>query len=162
MERNKFIILLFSTIIAAFFGSFLASYLILTPQPVFVQTIPTLDMDKHFINQKPIPLDYPIFGNTLLNAGNVTSIKTEETKDGYKIKVNLKPFNNDPKNVDVKIRGKKVSISAQYKSKTKEESSSSQFFQTLSLPEKIDLKSVKQEKEGDSLVITIPKLSAKK
>lgn len=162
MERNKFLILLFSTIIAAFFGSFLASCLILTPAPIFVKTIPMSDIDRQFINQQPIPVDYPIFGNTLLNAGNVTSIKTEETKDGYKIKINLKPFNNDPKNVDVKIKGKKVSISAQYKSKTKQGTSSSQFFQTLTLPEKIDIKAVKQEKQGDSLVITIPKSEPKK
>src|SRR5574344_508798 len=34
---------------------------------------------------------------------NSNTIKTEENKDCYKIIVNLKPFNNDEKNVKVKI-----------------------------------------------------------
>jgi len=170
MEKNKFLILLFSVIIAAFFGSFLASYIILTPnnpEPIFAPKTPNVTFDinkqrKNLTNQEPSATDFPIFGNNLLNVGNVTSIKTEETKDGYKIKIDLKPYNNDPKNVAVKIRGRNVSISAQYQSKNKQGASSSKIYQSFTLPEKIDEKTVKQEKAGNYLVITILKKSPKK
>lgn len=195
MDKKKFLILLFSTVSAAFIGSFLASYLILAPhnfgpwfmpqnsprmmdgnaldqqmerrierqQELVADMSDDMDDDKNdFMARPPVPVNFPIFGNNVFNAGNVTTIKTEETKDAYKIKINLKPFNNDLKNVKVKISGDKVSISAQYKSKDKHEFKSSQFYQSLTLPKKIDVKTVKQEKEGDSLVVTIPKTEAKK
>jgi len=192
MDRKKFLILLFSTIAAAFVGAFLASYIFfpappmtflqrpmfgnmappVSPPPGFVQVQNSEQMDKmfkdqqkvfenindqsnNFIKQQPMPNFAFSSSNNFSNNG--TSITTEETKDMYVIKVNLKPFDNDQKNIEVKIKGKKVTISAQYKTKDKNEYSSSQFYQSLRLPVDIDAKAVSQKKEGDFLVITIPK-----
>lgn len=160
MNKKQFIILLFSTCIAAFFGAYIAFRAVTMPPPPPPAIMDTNDLAKQsedFMNQPPMPADFMVFGNSFLNAGNVTSIKTIETKDSYLIKINLKPFNNDPKNVDVKVKGKHISISANYKSKNENQSSSSQFYQSLTLPSKIDDKSVVQKREGDFLVITIPK-----
>lgn len=159
MNKKQFIILLFSTCIAAFFGAFVAFRMVTMPPPPppIMDTNQIVKQNEDFMNQPPMPANFMVFGNSFLNAGNVTSIKTEETKDGYLIKINLKPFNNEPKNVDVKVKGKHVSISANYKSKTQNQSSSSEFYQSLTLPSKIDDKAVTQKKEGNFLVITIPK-----
>lgn len=159
MNKKQFIILLFSTCIAAFFGAFIAFHTVMlpAPPPPIMDTNEMAKQTEDFMNQPPMPADFMVFGNSFLNAGNVTSIKTIETKDSYLIKIDLKPFNNDPKNVDVKVKGKHVSISANYKSKTKNQSSSSEFYQSLTLPSKIDDKAVEQKQEGNFLVITIPK-----
>lgn len=71
------------------------------------------------------PSGFMFIGN---NNQNSASIKTEDLKDSYKITVDLKPFNNDKKNIDVKVKDNIVSISAQYQSKDKNEFSSSQFY----------------------------------
>lgn len=159
MNKKQFIILLFSTCIAAFFGAFIAFRMVIppSPPPMIMDTNDIAKQSEDFMNQPPMPVDFTVFGNSFLNAGNVTSIKTIETKDSYLIKVNLKPFNNDPKNIKVKVKGRHVSISANYKAKTENQSSSSEFYQSLTLPSKIDDKSVEQKQEGKFLVITIPK-----
>ena len=169
MDKKNFTILLVSTVLAAFLGAFWAVYLSRPPHPPLGMNppMPIAEQEKMMEQQE----DYfekfnhdfdelvehsPARGSfiSINNAG----LKTEETKDMYKIIVDLKPFNNDEKNVNVKTHGKTVSISAQYKSKDKNEYSSSQFHQELMLPTKIDANAVKEEKKGDSLIITIPKI----
>lgn len=93
---------------------------------------------------------------------NYSNIKTEETNDFYKITIDLKPFDNDSKNVNIKVKNNKVTISAQYQLKNKNEFNSSQFYQSLTLPEKIDTKDIKQEIQKNYLIITIPKIKNKK
>lgn len=101
-------------------------------------------------------------GNNLLNMENSASIRTEELKDSYKITVNLKPFNNDPNNIDLKVKGNRITISAKYKSKNKNEFNSSQFYESLTLPSKLDAGTIKKQKEGSNLIIVIPKEDTEK
>lgn len=111
----------------------------------------------NFMKQSPITQGAIFVSNNKLNIENASFIKTEELKDVYKITIDLKSFNNDPQNIDLKVKGNTITISAKYKSKNKNELSSSQFYQTLTLPSKIDTNNIKQHKEDNSLVITIPK-----
>lgn len=176
MDKKNFTILLISTVVAAFLGAFIASFVVLKEhrQPRLVPFVsagvqPPISYDEQekimeqqekFFNKFDSDFD-DIIKHSPAKAGfiymNNSGLKTEETKDQYKIIVDLKPFNNDEKNVDVKVNGRTVSISADYKSKENHEFSSSQFHQTLMLPQKIDESAVKKERKGDSLIITIPK-----
>jgi len=186
MDSKKFLIILVSSVLAVFLGAFVAFWAIFGNlqknyhTSFFDRNMVTgvddsfAQMDKMFEHQQKM-LDrinkdfddlmnnnqshsgFMLLGNHGTGAENSASIKTEEQKDFYKITVNLKPFNKDGKNVDVKVKGNTVSISAKYQSKDKNEFNSSQFYQSLTLPSKLEAKDIKQEKHGDSLVITIPK-----
>lgn len=112
---------------------------------------------EELMNIKPVPSSYMFIGKNRINNQSQTSIKTEELKDKYKITVDLKPFNNDEKNVDLKVKDNTISISANYQSKAKNEFNSSHFYQSLTLPEKLNIKEIKQEKKGSYLIITVPK-----
>lgn len=177
MNKKQFSILLISIVLAAFLGAFAASVFVFGNR----QPAPPAGFGPAYIGDKPMMPDEilehqkKLFDNfekinddienvvehSPAGAGfvfvNNKGLKTEETKDAYKIIVDLKPFNKDEKNVDVKTLGNSIIISANYKSKDKNEFSSSQFYQSLSLPIKIDEKTVKKVKQGDSLVIIIPK-----
>lgn len=193
MERDKFIILLASTVIAAFLGAFTASMITNGDDhqcPCFFPNMIERPMKAHM----PISLNRT-FGhhermiespeeaadkleNDIENEAedlsmshaprhggfffiSTAGLKTQETKDLYKIIVDLKPFNKDMENVNVKVRGNMITISAKYKSNAKNQFSSSQFYQTLTMPMKINSSAIKKHKEGDSLVIVIPKVAIK-
>lgn len=168
MDKKNFTILLVSTVLAAFLGAFWAVYLSRPPHPPLGMSSPMpiaeqekmMDEQEEYLEKFNHDFDElvehsPARGSfiSINNAG----LKTEETKNMYKIIVDLKPFNNDEKNVIIKVKGNTIHISAQYKSKDKNEYSSSQFHQALTFPTKINDKAIKQEKKGDSLIITIPK-----
>lgn len=84
-------------------------------------------------------------------------IKTQEMKDAFKVTVDLKPFNNDEKNIKVNTHGDKIFISAKYRTGQNGDFKSSQLHQMLTFPVKIDTAKIKKQKEGNSLVIIIPK-----
>lgn len=182
MENKKFLILLLSTILAAFLGSFVAGRAMAKKaqmQPDFVQAAVVYpdEMTKQFdmmmqnhqkimekmnkdmdamIKEASDSANY-ITVNSKVSSGNYTAVKTEETKDNYKITIALSSFDNNPDNVKIEVKGNKVVISAQCKSNDKNASSSSQFYQSLTLPEKIDANAIKKHQEGHSLIIEIPK-----
>lgn len=192
MDKKNFVILVMSTLIAAFLGAFIASFviykMIMPPPPPHlgvpfvmdgVKSPSPKDMNAIFENNKKMleqqeeffdrfndevedSLEHYPTGARFVYVNN-NSLSTQETPDMYKVTIDLKPFNNDEKNVQVEVKGKTVTISAKYKSNDSDDEkegkqfSSSQFYQTLTLPSKIDEKSVKKQKEGSYLIITIPK-----
>lgn len=194
MDKKNFVILLVSTLIAAFLGAFIASFAIYKmimppPPPPFgphldasfvmngVRPPSPKDLNEAFErNEKMVEQQEEFFDKFndevedsfkhMPNTArfvyvNNSGLRTQETKDMYKVTVDLKPFNNDEKNVNVEVKNKTVTISAKYKSDDKKQFSSSQFFQTITLPSKIDSSLIKQEKKGNFLVITIPKIQKK-
>lgn len=105
----------------------------------------------------------PLVSNNTMFMQNVSAnFELKELKEAYQIKINLKPFNNDEKNVNVKINGNKIAVSAKYQSKSQNAANESNFYQSLTLPTKIKENNIKKQKEGDFLVITIPKKSEQK
>lgn len=191
METKKFLIILLSSVLAVFVGTFLAFWILfgninnyhkafsnslIIPEAFAAEnTIKNIsDIDKvieqqikffdkinkdfeELMNIKPVPSGYIFLGKNKINNQSQTSIKTEELKDKYRITVDLKPFNNDEKNVDLSVKDNTISISANYQSKAKNDFNSSHFYQSLTLPEKLNVKDIKQEKKDSNLIITIPK-----
>lgn len=190
MEKKQFVILFASTILSAFLGAFLAANLVLpqllkasqppapiiprpkvnivTHAPIVSHTvkqkaiISKMDkMSQVCMNQPPIPENFPFINNNMMNIANMTSLKTEETADYYKLKINLKPFNNDPKNIKIKIKSDSLMISGNYKSKNKKENYSANFNQSLRFPFRFKKGGIKKQKSGDELIVIIPKANTK-
>lgn len=180
MDKKKFIILLVTIVVTIFVSIFFSFWFFFgdkTPKNNFPNDIATPDfagVNEQFdqINkiisdqQKAIENFNKDFNNTINqkpflglfnNQSGAVNVQSEELKDKYKITVSLKPFNNDEKNVNVKVKGKEVTISAKYQSKEKNKTNSSEFLQTLTLSSKVNSKAVKREKQGDNLIISIPK-----
>ncbi len=117
------------------------------------------DFDKEFadINDfKSMPTGMMQFASPKLINGKPT-VQTLETPKDYIIKVNLKAFNNDPKNVQVKTKDKRIIISADYSSEKDDSYNSSVFYQSFNLPIKIDASMIKKEVKNNYLTVTIPK-----
>lgn len=184
MDKKSFIILLASTIIAAFLGAFIASavfsdkpkpyrplYRPMTKQRqvhlkpnevenVFEQQEEMLERDMRFFDRFDSDMDDLIkrsSNSTGFIQMNTAGLKTEETPSEYKIVVDLKPFGNNEKNVSVRTRGNVLKISAGYESNEKNNFNSSQFYQALTLPTKIEPRTIKKEIKGNRLTIIIPK-----
>lgn len=179
MDNKKFLIILFSSFIAFFLGSFFAFQAIFGNFEKNSSSFTGIDdsfsqMDKmieehqkildqfnkdidHFMNKNNTSSGIVIIDNQGIKTINSAIVSSEETKDSYRILVDLKPFNKDEKNIGIKVKNKTVQISAQYKSKDDNKFNYSQFYQTLSIPEKLNMDDIKREKYGDKLVITIPK-----
>lgn len=187
MEKKKFFIILSSVILAAFCGSFIAGRLsaqnnLMMQQP-FVPAVMAdpAEISKQFdvmmeSHQKLIEkmnkdMDALMKENadssqyftvsSKVSTGNYTAIKTEEIQDKYKITISLSAFDNNPDNVNVEVKGNKVIISALCKSNDKNESTSSQFYQSLTLHAKIDANLIEKYQRGNSLIIIIPKMNNK-
>lgn len=180
-NNKKFLILFVGGFVAIFLGAFLAFYLLFGQfirNSHFVYSNDFAEInnfqqsaDRLFRDQQRIFNNYDNEFNKFFerqagfmsekdinsNNTNVFSIKTNETKDSYKIRINLKPFNNDAKKVDIKIKDKMLSISAKFENKDKDSFNSSSFYQSLYLPQKIDKSRITKEVKNNILTIIIPK-----
>lgn len=178
MDRKKFSILILSTSLAAFLGAFFASLFVFgnlnrPVPPFFINHPPTppgyreipnpqaaIQEQQELFNKfnkdvdKSLKMDLNRDGFIYVNN---SELKTKETPDSYVITIDLKPFGLNPKNVTIKADDKKVLILAQYQSKNKKGVSSAKFSQELSFPVDINEDKITKQKQGDFLVITIPK-----
>ncbi len=80
----------------------------------------------------------------------------EETKDSYIVKVDLKPFNNNPENVKISIRDNILTVDARNVSKTKYGEQISRFQHNYEFDKKVDLDRYNTEVVNNHLIITIP------
>lgn len=184
MDKKNFLILLTCTVIAAFLGAFFASSLISNrrpPHPPMLEEMQghhnrpqiqggfenpmeqqeeIFDRDMDFFNRFESDME-DLIEQSPNTAGfiqmNNAGLKTTETPKEYKIEIDLKPFGADAKNVEIRSRANTIKISAGYKSKDKNNYSSSQFYQAITLPAKIDSNAIKKEQSGNILTVIIPK-----
>ncbi len=181
MDKKDFTILLVCTFIAAFLGSLLAIKHVLSPyrypyhphhhfmssnmEPFMRHDF---DYPKEFIEYHKKMMEnfdddvQPLLKRKMKNANlflfSNTGVKTQETDNMYKITFDMKPFNNNPKNVIIESEDDSITISAKYKSKKGNEIKSAQFFQEIEFPTDIKQNEIKKQYKGDSLIITVPKL----
>ena len=86
--------------------------------------------------------------------GEITHM--EKTPDAYKIIIDLKPFDNDEKNVEVKANGDTLSMNAAGVRNGRKGEAIYKFMQNYSFDDNVKLSEMTKEKVGDALVITIP------
>ena len=78
------------------------------------------------------------------------------TPDSYKILVNLVPFDNNEKNVEVKTNDNHLTISAAGEKVSKNKNEIVEFSQSLTFPEDVDLEKITKIREGNFYVISVP------
>jgi len=171
MDKKQFLILLGIAILTIFVSIFFSIWFFegrVKYEPQFGGVMPVQlgsgnndamfkQLNKMMENQQKAPDNmhnaFSSFQQEQFN--NTAEIKSEELDGVHKISINLKPFNNDPKNVKVDIDRNFVNITAKYESKNKNKMNSSHISQLVILPFKIDKKMVKQSMHGNVLVIEI-------
>ena len=91
-----------------------------------------------------------------LMAKNPVKIKPLKDNEGYKICINLKPFDDNEKNIKVDIKPNRVNISGQSGKVDKNNESEFSFAQSFILPETINVSKVKKERKGHKYIIILP------
>ncbi len=83
-------------------------------------------------------------------------INIEKTDDAYRIIVDLRPFDNDEKNVEVKTDGNTIIINAAGEKNTRRKQEIMKYSQVFAFAEKIDTANISKIREGDNYIITVP------
>lgn len=151
----------FALIVAAvFLGCYLATYYILDQMrhsyyaPICpIENIDNVikEQDKLFDDFEAMPVDL----KTMLPT-NMPVVQTFKKGDDYKVIIDLKPFNNDVRNIKLKIEPYRISVFGEKITSKKNSKSDYAFSQSFSLPERIDLDDVTKEVRKDKYIITLP------
>lgn len=83
-------------------------------------------------------------------------INIDKTEDAYKIIINLKPFDNDEKNVEVTTEGNKMTITAAGETKKHNKSAIIRFTQSFIFPDNAIIGEMTKFKDGNKYVIVVP------
>ena len=83
-------------------------------------------------------------------------IHVEKVDDAYKIMIDLKPFDNNEKNVEVKTDGNTIIITAAGENTSRHRQEIVKYSQTFAFGETIDKANITKVREGDKYIITIP------
>lgn len=87
-------------------------------------------------------------------AGEIVHI--EKTDDAYKIIINLKPFDNNEKNIEVTREGNKLTINAAGETKKHNKNAIIRFTQSFIFPDEAELGEMSKFKDGDKYIIVVP------
>lgn len=159
----------------AFIGGFLATYFVMDQmienqfkrhanmfQPKIIERQIFNDFDKIYKKEmeeiNKIHKKFENFNNisTPIQIMDSVKIKSEIEDGNYEITVDLRPFNNDENKIKYTINGKKITVygNSQIKDNYYEEDIS--FSQDFLLPKNADTTKIKQIKELNKLIISIP------
>lgn len=138
-----------------FAGAFLASYVLLDWHTKAMFMSPRNSIDKAIEHDmkmmNKIMRTEKQFANT-----NSNLVHMEQTSKGYKILIDLKPFDNNSENVTVSKEDKILTISGRSVKKTNNNEQISRFQQSYMFGDNVDLDKLEQKVEGHYLVIKIP------
>ena len=156
----KFALLL----LAVFIACYLAVYYVMDQMrhAYYVPAAPIENIDRILNEQdKMFQKDFgmgvfPMHDRAMMMVKIPVETYKDDNADAYKMIINLKPFNNNPKNVDVNVQENKVSVNAVGEKSGRNSDRVYSFSQSFMLPEKIDLTKVTKEKKGHNYVITMP------
>lgn len=146
--------------LAVFLGVFFATYYIMDQIRHFYGIPYHMDnLDRILREQDRVFNDFnkiPIGFQAAMNEKDPVSVESFKDEKAYKIIIDLKPFDNNINNVDVKIDGRKVTVSGiKFKDRHNREDLYT-FSQTFLLPQEVDSLAVTKEKVKDKYVITLP------
>lgn len=83
-------------------------------------------------------------------------INIDKTEDAYKIIINLKPFDNDEKNVEVTTEGNKMTITAAGETKKHNKSAIIRFTQSFIFPDNALIGEMSRFRDGNKYIIVVP------
>jgi len=155
---TKFAILL----LTLFLACYLAIYYILDQirHSYYLPAMPLENIDKIIEEQdRMFEKDlgtFPMQSRVLKQIKSPVETFKDDKSQAYKIIVNLKEFNNDPKNIKLDIQDDKVSIMGINQKTGKSNEKIYTFTQSFYLPEKINTKAITKEQSGTKYIITMP------
>ena len=83
-------------------------------------------------------------------------VHVEKTEDAYKIIIDLRPFDNNEKNVEVRTEGNTVIINAAGEKNTRHKQEIMKYSQAFAFGEDINANNITKVREGDNYIITVP------
>jgi HSP20 family molecular chaperone IbpA len=83
-------------------------------------------------------------------------IHVEKIPNAYKFIIDLRPFDNNEKNIDVKFDGNTLIINASGEKNSKRKQEIVNYSQTFSFAEKINADEITKVREADRYIITVP------
>lgn len=99
---------------------------------------------------------FPMHNNAMMVVKSPVETYKDDENDEYKMIINLKPFNNNAKNVNVDVQQNKVSVTALGEKTGHHTDKVYSFSQSFVLPEKIDTEKVTKEVKHNKYIITMP------
>ena len=83
-------------------------------------------------------------------------VEIQKLDDEYKIIVDLRPFDNNEKNVRVEVRDNMATVNASVEKEKRHEDSIVEFSQTFYLEGDLDTSKIKKERFKDKYIVTVP------
>ena len=138
-----------------FAGAFLASYVLLDWHTKAMFMSPRHSIDKAIEHDMKMMNKIMRVEKNFANT-NANLVHMEQTNQGYKIIIDLKPFDNNADNVTVSKEDKVLTISGRSVKKTNNNEQISRFQQSYVFGDNVDLDNMQQKVEGHYLVVKIP------
>lgn len=153
----KFALLL----LALFVACYLAVYYVLDQMrhAYYVPVAPMQNIDRILQEQDKMFQDMgvlPMHNKAIMHIKSPVETFKDDDTDTYKIVIDLKPFNNNPKNVEVSIQPNNVSIKGAEDKMKRHSENLYVFSQSFVFPEKIKVKDVQKEVKHHRLIYTLP------
>lgn len=153
----KFALLL----LALFIACYLAVYYVLDQMrhAYYLPSAPIENIDRIMQEQDKLFNDmsaFPMHNNAMMSVKNPIETYKDDDNDAYKMIIDLKPFNNNPKNVAVDVTDNRVSVTGLGEKTGKNSDKVYSFSQSFVLPEKIDKSKVTKEQKYHKYIITMP------
>lgn len=83
-------------------------------------------------------------------------IHVDRADDNYKIIIDLKPFDNDEKNIEVKANGNTITINGAGEKNSHHGQEITHYSQTFAFGERINAQDITKVRQGNNYIITIP------
>lgn len=83
-------------------------------------------------------------------------VHVEREPDFYRIIINLNPFDNNEKNVEIRTEGNNLIINAAGERNTRNHEQIIKYSQTFAFKDKIDASKIIKVREGNNYIITVP------
>ena len=83
-------------------------------------------------------------------------IHVDRADDNYKIIIDLKPFDNDEKNIEVKANGNTITINGAGEKNSHHGQEITHYSQTFTFGERINAQDITKVRQGNNYIITIP------
>ena len=144
-----------------FLGAFAAFYVV-TDWHYKRMLDPVVQMRKmDRIMQKEDRYARKMFHREMMEGAKIDSkinqiVHIEKLDDFYKIIIDLKPFDNNEKNVEIKTEGDTLTIHAAGENTKHNRNAILNFSQSFRFPEDVDLTRIAKTREGHNYIITVP------
>lgn len=148
----KYLCMFFATLI----GAFLAVYFV-TDVAINRAMNPYHMMRKMDREFSKIEKDMKFMDNiSHQKIGQMGIVDFSKTSDGYKFIIDLKPFDNNPNNINITTNDSSITLAGEAVVDKKNTETFTSFSQTYSLDENANIEKMTKKQVRDKLIITVP------